>query len=83
MRRICFCEEKKLKKEWFLLLFFAVVGVFMIALNNLIGINSIFASSAAMIVVATEMLWGLSWGLVWGPMYEFLVGARTLRIRRN
>lgn len=26
----------------------------------------------------TEMLWGLSWGLVWRPMYEFLVGARTI-----
>lgn len=27
------------------------------------------------------MLWGLSWGLVWGPMYEFLVGDRTLRFK--
>ena len=30
----------------------------------------------------TEMLWGLSWGLVWGPMYEFLVGARIIRLKK-
>lgn len=142
---ICRCEEKKLKKEWFLFFFFAVVGTFMLVLNNLLGINSIFTSSLAMIIVAavmvymrpdlipnaigsalmvasvmftiyflgqvffpaghiwmsriwklygkpegallfkhvpvTEMLWGLSWGLVWGPMYEFLVGARILRVK--
>ncbi len=145
VRGICKCEAKKLKREWFLLVFFAVIGVSMIAFNNLLGINSIFASSIGMIVVATlmlykrpdlipnavgsavmvagtmfviyylgqevfsgghtwmeniwklsgkpegvvlfkhvpwtEMLWGLSWGLVWGPMYEFLVGARTISIR--
>jgi len=129
-----------------LLLFFAVVGISMIILNNLLGLNSIFASSIGMIAVAvimlylrpdlianaigsaflvaaimfviyflgqelfpsahawmlriwklsstpqgiiifkhiplTEMLWGLSWGLVWGPMYEFLVGARLIRLRK-
>lgn len=145
VRGICKCEEKKLKKEWFLFVFFAVVGVSMIVLNNLLGLNSIFASSIGMIIVAivmlylrpdliinaigsaflvagvmfviyflgqeffpgahawmlriwklsatpqgivifkhipwTEMLWGLSWGLVWGPMYEFLVGARTIKLR--
>ncbi|MBI5620142.1 hypothetical protein HY950_04225 [Candidatus Gottesmanbacteria bacterium] len=32
-------------------------------------------------VPLTEMIWGLSWGLAWGPMYEFLVGARTLRLK--
>ena len=31
----------------------------------------------------TEMLWGLSWGLVWGPMYEFLVGARTITFSKK
>lgn len=142
VRGICKCQEKKLKHEWFLLVFFTVVGVSMIILNNFLGLNSIFASSIGMIIVAaimlfvrpdlipnalgsavlvaltmfviyylgqevfpgghawmlriwklsgtpegiiifkhipwTEMLWGLSWGLVWGPMYEFLVGARTI-----
>lgn len=146
VRGLCRCEEKKLKREWFLLVFFGVVGVLMIVLNNVFGLNSIFASSIGMIIVAaimlylrpdlipnalgsalmvagvmftiyflgqeafpgghawmlriwklsdtpegvilfkhipwTEMLWGLSWGLVWGPMYEFLVGARTLRFKR-
>lgn len=146
VRGLCRCEEKKLKKEWFLLAFFAVVGAFMIILNNLLGVNSIIASSLGMMTVAvimlylrpdlipnavgsalmvagvmfaiyflgqelfpaghewmsriwklygkpegvvifkhipwTEMLWGLSWGLVWGPMYEFLVGARVIKIRR-
>ena len=117
----------------------------MLILNNILGINSIFASSLAMVVLAaimfylrpdlilnalgsaflvagvmfviyflgqelfpdghawmeriwklsgrpegiiifkhipwTEMLWGLSWGLVWGPMYEFLVGARTMSLK--
>lgn len=147
VRGICKCEEKKLKREWFLLVFFAVTGSLMIILNNLLGLNSIFASSIAMIVIAavmlylrpdlitnaigsallvagvmfviyfsgqtvfpgahlwmtkiwklygtsqgivlfkhipwTEMLWGLSWGLVWGPMYEFLVGARMVSLRRR
>lgn len=147
VRGICKCEEKKLKREWFLLVFFIVVGTSMIILNNLLGLNSIFASSIAMIVVAslmllirpdlipnaigsavtvagvmfviyflgqeffpsahvwmlriwklsgtpegliifkhipwTEMLWGLSWGLVWGPMYEFLVGARTITFSKK
>lgn len=143
VRGLCTCEENKLKREWFLFIFFAVVGISMIVFNNLLGLNSIFVSSIAMIAVAavmlykrpdlipnalgsavmvagimftiyylgqelfpgghawmlriwklsntpegiiifkhipwTEMLWGLSWGLVWGPMYEFLVGARTIR----
>ncbi|MFV1917035.1 MAG: lycopene cyclase domain-containing protein [Patescibacteria group bacterium] len=144
VRGICKCEDKKLKKEWFLLVFFAIIGASMIILNNLLGVNSIFASAIGMVVVAaimlflrpdlianalgsaffvaatmfaiyflgqelfpsghawmeriwklsgrpegiiifkhiplTEMLWGLSWGLVWGPMYEFLVGARVIRM---
>lgn len=147
VRGICKCKEKKLKKEWFLLVFFAVVGISMIVLNNLLGINSIFASSIGMFIVAavmlylrpdliinavgsaflvagimfviyflgqevsptahvwmlriwklsstpegiiifkhipwTEMLWGLSWGFVWGPMYEFLVGARTITFSKK
>lgn len=147
VRGICKCEEKKLKKEWFLLVFFAIMGGAMIVLNNLLGLNSIFASSIGMIIAAaimlylrpdliinaigsaflvagvmfviyflgqeffpsahawmlriwklsptaqgviifkhipwTEMLWGLSWGLVWGPMYEFLVGARTITFSKK
>lgn len=147
VRGICRCEEKKLKREWFLFVFFAVVGISMIVLNNFLGLNSIFASSIGMIIVAaimlylrpdlitnalgsaflvaaimfviyflgqelfpsahawmlqiwklsgtpqgivifkhipwTEMLWGLSWGLVWGPMYEFLVGARTITFSKK
>jgi len=56
VRGICTCEEKQLKREWFLLIFFVVVGVGMIILNNLLGLNSIFASSIGMIVVALIML---------------------------
>lgn len=56
VRGICKCEEKKLKKEWFLFVFFAIVGGSMIVLNNLLGINSIFASSIGMVVVAALML---------------------------
>lgn len=146
VRGICKCDEKKLRREWFLLVFFAVIGLSMIILNNFLGLNSIFASSIGMIIVAalmlfkrpdlvlnalgsavmvagtmfviyylgleifsgghawmeriwklsgtsqgvvvfkhipwTEMLWGLSWGLAWGPMYEFLVGARTISLKR-
>lgn len=145
VRGICKCKERKLKKEWFLLIFFVIEGISMIILNNLLGINSIYASSIGMIIFAaimlylrsdllvnalgsailvagtmfiiyflaqeffpsahpwmlriwklsgtsqgiiifkhipwTEMLWGLSWGLVWGPMYEFLVGARSIRFK--
>lgn len=144
VNRICYCETKKLKKEWFLFAFFTIEGLSMIILNNLLGLNSIFASSIGMIITAsimlylrpdlivnalgsavlvagvmftiyffgqeffptahqwmariwllygkpegillfkhvplTEMIWGLSWGLVWGPMYEFLVGARVMKI---
>lgn len=25
---------------------------------------------------------GLSWGFVWGPTYEFLVGARTISLKK-
>lgn len=56
VRGLCRCEEKKLKREWFLFVFFAVVGISMIILNNLLGINSIFASSIAMIVISAIML---------------------------
>ncbi len=145
VRGLCYCNAKKEKREWFLLVFFGVTAAAMLILNNLFGLNSIFASSLAFIIVAavmlalrpdllpnalgsaflvagtmfaiyffgqeffptahdwmtriwklsgtpqgiiifkhipwTEMLWGLSWGLVWGPMYEFLVGARTMRLK--
>ncbi|MBI4991579.1 hypothetical protein HZB96_05830 [Candidatus Gottesmanbacteria bacterium] len=57
VRGICKCEEKKLKREWFLFVFFAAVGLSMIILNNLLGLNSIFASSIGMIVVAAIMLY--------------------------
>ncbi len=57
VRRICRCEEKKLGREWFLLVFFAVVSVSMVILNNFLGLNSIFASSIGMIIVATIMLY--------------------------
>lgn len=57
VRGICKCEEKKLKREWFLFVFFAVVGASMIILNNLLGLNSIFASSIGMIIVAAIMLY--------------------------
>lgn len=147
INRICLCERKKLKKEWFLLVFAVILGVTMIGLNNLLGINSIYASSLGMIVAGvimlyfrrdlilnalgsgilvalimftiyiipqilfsgvhqwmaqiwklygtrqgillfghvplTEMLWGLSWGFVWGPIYEFITGARTLRLKKQ
>lgn len=147
IKKICLSKSPKLKKEWFLLIFFLVEGLSMIVLNNFLKINSIFASSLGMVIVAavmlslrrdlivnaffsalflaltmfliyylgqiffpdahlwmtriwklygrpegvlilehvpaTEMLWGFSWGLVWGPMYEFLVGARILKIKRK
>lgn len=147
VRGLCYCNEKKEKREWFLLVFFGVVGASLLIFNNVLAINSIFASSFAFLAIAavmlwmrpdlipnalgsailvagtmfiiyflgqelfptahvwmtriwklygtpqgiiifkhiplTEMLWGLSWGLVWGPMYEFLVGARVMRLRRN
>lgn len=57
VRGICKCEEKKLKHEWFLLIFFIVVGVTMIILNNFLGLNSIFASSIGMIIVTAIMLY--------------------------
>lgn len=57
VRGICKCEEKKLKREWFLLIFFAVEGMAMIVLNNLLGLNSIYASSIGMIVAAAIMLY--------------------------
>lgn len=145
VRGICRCNVKKEKREWFLLVFFGIAGASMVILNNILGINSIFASSFAFLLIVafmlflrpdlipnaigsaflvagtmftiyflgqeffpsahvwmlkiwklsgtpegiiifkhiplTEMLWGFSWGLVWGPMYEFLVGARTISLR--
>lgn len=147
VNRFCYCEAKKLKREWFLILFVVIEGLSMLILNNLMELNSIFASSIGMILAAavllyirpdlitnaigsavlvagvmfviyflgqtvfpsahlwmtriwklygtpqgivifkhipwTEMLWGLSWGFVWGPMYEFLVGARTMKLRKR
>ncbi|MEW6407617.1 MAG: lycopene cyclase domain-containing protein [Patescibacteria group bacterium] len=145
VKKLCYCESKKLKRDWFLFIFFIVEGFFMIVFNNLLGINSIFASSLGMVVLAivmfamrkdlivnalssavlvagvmfviyflgqifspnahlwmsriwklygrpegililkhiplTEMIWGFSWGLIWGPMYEFLVGARIVKLK--
>lgn len=57
VRGLCSCEEKKLKREWFLFFFFAVVGVSMIVLNNFLGLNSIFASSIGMVIVSAIMLY--------------------------
>ena len=57
VRGICKCSEKELKREWFLFVFFAITGTSMIVLNNVLGINSIFASSIGMIIVATIMLY--------------------------
>lgn len=34
-------------------------------------------------VPVTEMLWGFSWGLVWGPAYEFLTGARIIKLNKR
>lgn len=146
INRICLCQRKRLKKEWFLLVFGLILGITMIVLSNLLGINSIYASSLGMLLAAaimlyfrpdllpnavgsgvlvalimftiyitpqilfpqvhqwmakvwklygtrqgililghvplTEMVWGFSWGLVWGPIYEFMVGARVLRVKR-
>ena len=143
---LCVCKPRK-GREWFFLVFIGVLGLAMLVLNNLLGLNSIFASSLGMIILAavmlylrrdliihalasgllvaaimfiiyylgqsvfpgahgwmlriwklsdtsqgiilfrhipwTEMLWGFSWGLVWGPLYEFLVGARTLKLGRS
>jgi len=57
IRGLCKCEEKKLKKEWFLLVFFGILGISMIIFNNLLGLNSIFASSIGMIIIALIMLY--------------------------
>ncbi len=57
VRGICKCQEKKLKKEWFLLLFFVVTGLSMIILNNFLGLNSIYASSLTMAAIAATMLY--------------------------
>lgn len=57
VRGLCVCKEMKLKKEWFLLVFFGVIGISMFILNNLLGLNSIFASSVGMIIVAAVMLY--------------------------
>lgn len=56
VRGICKCVEKKGKHELFLLLFFAIEGSAMIILNNLLGLNSIYASSVGMVVFAIIML---------------------------
>lgn len=144
VKKFCLCRPKK-GREWFLLIFAAIVGASMLVLNNLLGLNSVYASSIGMIIAAsimlyfrrdliihavgsavlvmltmfaiyylgqtffpnahfwmeriwklsgtpqgvvifrhipwTEMLWGFSWGLVWGPMYEFLIGARAIKIK--
>ncbi|MDZ7587386.1 MAG: lycopene cyclase domain-containing protein [Patescibacteria group bacterium] len=34
-------------------------------------------------IPVTEMIWGFSWGLVWGPAYEFLTGAREIKLKRS
>ncbi|GMR18977.1 MAG: hypothetical protein BMS9Abin34_100 [Patescibacteria group bacterium] len=144
---ICFCEKKKLKKEWFLLVFGLILAGVLIGLNTFLGVNSIYASSLGMIIAGavmllfrpdlwlnavgsgvlvalvmfviyiiplslftevhqvlaqiwklygtsqgillfghvplTEIVWGFSWGFVGGPIYEFVVGARTLTLRKR
>lgn len=146
INRVCFCEKRKLEREWFLLVFVGILALSMLVLNNLLGLNSIWASSIGFMIAGTlmllmradlllnavgsgilvalimfiiyiiplafyppthqimtqiwklsgtpegillfghvpltEMVWGFSWGFVWGPIYEFMAGARVLRLRR-
>ncbi len=44
------------KKEWFLFLFFAIMGTSLLIFNNLLKINSIYASSIGMVIFAIIML---------------------------
>lgn len=55
-RGLCRCEENTLHKEWFLFIFFLVIGAAMFIFNNFLGINSIFVSSMTMIALAIIML---------------------------
>lgn len=145
VNRLCLCEQRELKREWFFLVFAAVLGGLLVILTNIFGINSIYSSSLGFIAIGlimlyfrrdlwvnavgsgilvaltmfviyiiplalfkevhqmlaqiwqlygtsqgtlilghvpvTEMIWGFSWGFVWGPIYEFMVGARTMKLR--
>lgn len=62
-------------------------GLFPGAHNWMLRIWKLSSTSEGVIIFKhipwTEMLWGLSWGLVWGPMYEFLVGARTITFSKK
>lgn len=145
IKRFCLCERKKIARREFLLLFPLIIFASMLVFNNLLGINSIFASSIGMIIAGalmllfrhdlwqnalfsgllvalimftvylipqlifpqaheflpkawllygrnfgylifghvplTEMIWGFSWGFAWGPLYEFVIGARVIKLK--
>lgn len=145
IKGFCLCERKKIAHREFLLLFPLVIFFSMVIFNNLLGINSIFASSIGMIIAGilmlvfrrdlwqnalfsgllvaavmfvvylipqlifpsaheflpkawllygsnfgylifghiplTEMIWGFSWGFAFGPFYEFITGARIIKLR--
>ena len=144
IKGFCLCERKKIARREFLLLFPLFIFASLLIFNNLLGINSIFASSIGMIIAGTltllyrrdlwqnalfsgilvalimfviylipqlifpkaheflpkawllygtdlgylifghipltEMIWGFSWGFAWGPFYEFITGARIIKL---
>lgn len=145
VKHICVCIKKKFSHTKFLLIFPLLIFISMLLLNNLLKINSIFASSIGMLLAGlivvlfrkdlwqnalfsglmvalimfviylipqlifpsaheflpkawllygtfkgililghvplTEMIWGFSWGFAWGPFYEFITGARIIKLK--
>ncbi len=145
IKGFCLCERKKIARREFLLLFPLIIFFSMLVFNNVLRINSIFASAIGMIIAGflilffrsdlwqnaflsglmvaavmfivylipqlifpqaheflakvwllygtrfgylifghiplTEMIWGFSWGFAWGPIYEFITGARIIKLK--
>lgn len=145
IKGFCLCERKQIAHREFILIFPLIIIISMLVFNNLLGINSIFASSIGMIIAGilmmvfrrdlwqnalfsgllvalimftiylipqlifpqahvflpkawllygtkfgylifdhiplTEMIWGFSWGFAWGPIYEFITGARIIKLK--
>lgn len=53
---LCFCEKKKLAHQTFLLLFPLIIFSSMLVFNNLLKLNSIFASSLGMLIAGVIIL---------------------------
>lgn len=56
LKVVCYCEAKKYHREWFFVVFILIIFISMIVLDNLLKLNSIFASAIGMIIAGLTII---------------------------